>query len=155
MILVHVRRLIGAVVVMATAVTVLSAAPASAAGCFGHTCNGRNPVAMGCGADAVTINHVTQQDNASGGTFGRQVVQLRYSRRCNASWARVIASAGGTAHVTSSSAYMGGFSSTTRRTIFASGSVYSNMRAGSAVNACGRTSFNHGNVVFTNCATAG
>lgn len=131
------------------------AAPALAVGCHGSGCNGKSPVTMGCDADAVSINRVVDQDNASGGTFGRQVVTLRYSWRCNASWARVTASAGGTAAVTTSRAYMGGYQTSTKRTMSGAGSLYSKMRSGSAINACGRTSYNHGAVIKTNCATAG
>jgi Protein of unknown function (DUF2690) len=123
--------------------------------CRGSSCNGKSPVAMGCVADAVNINQVVDQDNASGGTFGRQVVTLRYSRRCNASWSRVTATAGGTARVSSTVAYMGGYKSTTKRTRNGPGSTYSNMRAGSAINSCGTSSFNNGAVIKTNCATAG
>jgi hypothetical protein len=148
-------RLVLAAVLVAPLGVVALASPAFAAGCHGSGCNGRDPVTMGCAGDAVTVNHVVFQDNASGGTFGRQVVQLRFSHRCNASWSRVIATAGGTAHVTSSSAYMGGFKSSTIRTRSTAGTVYSKMRAGSAVNACGRTSFNNGAVVKVQCATAG
>ncbi len=127
----------------------------AAVGCRGSSCNGKSPVAMRCSADAVTINSVVDEDRASGGTFGRQVVSLRYSRRCNASWSRVSASAGGTAQVTKSKAYMGGFKLSTQRVRGGPGSVYSKMRAGSAINSCGRTSFNNNAVVKTNCATAG
>jgi Protein of unknown function (DUF2690) len=129
--------------------------PASAASCRGSSCNGKSPITMGCVADAVNINQVVDQDNASGGTFGRQVVTLRYSRKCNASWARVTASAGGTARVTSSVAYMGGYKPSTKRTRNGPGSTYSNMRAGSAISSCGKSSFNNGAVVKTHCATAG
>lgn len=131
------------------------AGAAAAVGCRGSSCNGKNPVAMGCAADATSINRVIDEDRASGGTFGRQVVTLRYSRRCNASWARVTASAGGTAAVTTSTAYMGGYKTSTRRTRVGPGSGYSKMRSGSAISACGRTSYNNGAVVKINCATAG
>lgn len=140
----------------ASAVPLVSVAGrASAAGCSGSGCNGKSPAAMGCRADAVTVNNVVDEDHASGGTFGRQVVELRYSRHCNASWSRVTATAGGTAHVTSSVAYMGGYKTTTQRSRTGSGSVYSKMRAGSAINSCGRSSYNAGAVVKVHCATAG
>lgn len=143
-------------VLLAVPLLVLGAAtPALAVGCHGASCNGKSPVVMGCAADAVTVTSVVDQDNAAGGTFGRQVVQLRYSRRCNAAWARVIAAAGGTAHVTWSRAFMGGYRTSTQRSLAGPGSVYSKMRSGSAVNACGRTSFNEGAVVMAHCATAG
>ena len=110
---------------------------------------------MGCSADATSINHVTNEDHASGGTFGRQVVTLRYSRRCNASWSRVNATAGGTAAVTTSAAWMGGYKASTKRTRSGPGSVYSNMRAGSSIVTCGRSSYNTGAVVMTHCTSAG
>ncbi len=143
---------------LAIGLTVVSpnvAVAAPTVGCRGSGCNGKNPVAMRCAADAVSINKMVDEDRASGGTFGRQVVTLRYSRRCNASWARVTSSAGGTAAVTSATAYMGGYKTSTKRTMSGAGSIYSKMRSGSAINACGRTSFNNGAVVKTNCATAG
>ncbi len=151
------RRSVIAIAVMgaAVALTLGATTPALAAGCGGSACNGKSPVTMGCAADAVTINSVVDEDHASGGTFGRQVVQLRYSRKCNASWSRVTATAGGTATVTSTRAYMGGYSASTRRTINGPGSVYSNMRSGSAIDSCGRSSYNNGAVVKTHCATAG
>ena len=142
-------------VVAATLTPLGFAGAASAAGCRGSGCNGKSPVTMGCAADAVSINRVVDEDRASGGTFGRQVVTLRYSRRCNASWARVTSSAGGTAAVTSATAYMGGYKTSTKRTMSGPGSIYSKMRSGSSINSCGRTSYNNGAVVKINCATAG
>jgi len=129
----------------------ISASPSFAAGCHASGCNGRNPVSMGCDRDAVTLNQAVFEDHASGGTFGRQVVALRHSSRCNASWSRVTATAGGTASVTTSTAYIGSFRTSTRRSRSGHGTVYSNMRAGSTVHACGRTSFNHGAVIKSNC----
>ena len=144
-----------ALVIAATVISPDVAVGASTVGCRGSGCNGKNPVAMRCAADAVSINKLVDEDRASGGTFGRQVVTLRYSRRCNASWARVTSSAGGTAAVTSATAYMGNYKTSTKRTMSGPGSTYSKMRSGSAINACGRTSFNNGAVVKINCATAG
>ena len=132
----------------------VSAPSAFAVGCHGSGCNGKSPATMGCSADAVSVNHVVFDDRASGGTFARQVVTLRYSRACNASWSRVTASAGGTAHVTSSTAYMGGFKTSTKRTLAGPGSVYSNMRAGSSIESCATTRFNS-TIIETHCATAG
>jgi Protein of unknown function (DUF2690) len=151
------RRVAALVIVAALGpvVALVGQPSASAAGCHGSSCNGKSPVTMGCAADAVTINSVVDEDHASGGTFGRQVVQLRYSRSCNASWSRVTGTAGGTAAVTSSVAYMGGFKSSTQRSVSGPGSVYSKMRSGSAINSCGRTSYNHGAVIKVHCATAG
>lgn len=144
-----------ALVIAAAVISPDVAVGASTVGCRGSKCNGKNPVSMRCAADAVSINKVVDEDRASGGTFGRQVVTLRYSRRCNASWARVTSSAGGTAAVTSAAAYMGGYKTSTKRTMSGPGSIYSKMRSGSAISACGRTSFNNGAVVKINCATAG
>jgi Protein of unknown function (DUF2690) len=76
-----------------------SLATASAAGCRDSLCNGRSSVSMGCDRAAVSLNSVVFEDHASGGTFGRQFVTLRYSPRCRASWSRVTASAGGAAAV--------------------------------------------------------
>jgi Protein of unknown function (DUF2690) len=154
----HSRIRFGIVALLVTcgvAVIEGSDAATAAVGCRGTSCRGKSPITMGCSADAVTINSVVDEDRASGGTFGRQVVELRYSRRCNASWSRVSASAGGTASVTTSSAYMGGHKLSTQRKRNSSGSVYSKMRSGSAISSCGRTSFNSGAVVKVNCATAG
>ena len=149
------RRLLLASGLAAIPMVVGFASSASAVGCHGAGCNGKSPVAMGCAADAMSINHVTTEDHASGGTFGRQVVTLRYSRHCNASWSRVTATAGGTATVTVSNAYMGGYKASTKRTRSGPGTTYSNMRAGSAIESCGRSTFSNGAVVMTHCATAG
>jgi hypothetical protein len=57
-------------------------APASAmATCNGNDCTGKNPDAYGCGGDAQTLDKVTP---AGGGT----VIELRYSPKCNAAWAK-------------------------------------------------------------------
>jgi Protein of unknown function (DUF2690) len=65
----------------------------AAVGCRDAGCSGKSPVSMRCERDAVSLNFVVFEDHASGGTFGRQVVTLRYSPRCRASWSRVTASA--------------------------------------------------------------
>jgi Protein of unknown function (DUF2690) len=127
--------------------------PAGAAGsCVGAVCNGKSPVAMGCTTDAITVNSITLEDHASGGTFGKTIVDLRYSKKCRASWARVRSSAGGTAHVTRSSAWIMGYSTTTARVRLSAGTVFSNMRAGH-VAACGRTSYNGGAVIDRTCVS--
>jgi hypothetical protein len=56
-------------------------APASAAtpGCVRDTCSGRDPVAMGCTADAVTLDKLY---------YGSIVLEMRYSRACSAAWTR-------------------------------------------------------------------
>ena len=48
-------------------------------GCYGASCNGRDPQSMGCAADARTLSTKT-------GAGVR--VELRYSNRCHARWAR-------------------------------------------------------------------
>jgi len=48
-------------------------------GCYGTSCNGKDPQAMGCATDARTIAN----------RVGNGVrVELRYSKRCDARWAR-------------------------------------------------------------------
>ena len=136
---------------------IVSLAPgtAHALSCTGSGCNGKSPTTYGCAADATTVTSMTYDDHASGGTYGTMVVSLRYSHHCNASWSRVVISAGGTAHVTSARAYMQGYKTTTSRYRYSGGTVFSNMRSGSAVGACGTGNFNNGAVVVTRCATAG
>jgi hypothetical protein len=71
---------LGAVVIVP-----LSASPASAATCYGASCNDKNPYDYGCVSDAVTIytvNHV--------GTWGTGILQLRYSPSCGAAWAKIV-----------------------------------------------------------------
>lgn len=60
-------------------VVVLTAAPASAATCYGRTCNDLNPQAAGCGADAQTLDEITVHGTR---------IELRYSPSCWAAWAR-------------------------------------------------------------------
>jgi hypothetical protein len=57
--------------------------PATAAArCKGRSCTGKNPKVMGCGGDAQTI---ATKWPAGGGPK----VQLRYSKKCRAAWARL------------------------------------------------------------------
>jgi hypothetical protein len=53
-----------------------------AARCKGRSCTGKNPQVMGCGRDARTI---ATRWPAGGGPR----VELRYSKRCRAAWARL------------------------------------------------------------------
>ena len=57
--------------------------------CSGSECNGLDPEATGCAADAYTVK-------APGGTvsFRTGYVELRYSPRCGTNWARVISTVG-------------------------------------------------------------
>jgi hypothetical protein len=48
-------------------------------GCWGVGCRGKDPQAMGCNRDAVTIASVVERGAR---------VELRYSRACNAKWSR-------------------------------------------------------------------
>ena len=69
------------VAVMAMAATYLPAQASTQArvGCVGAGCRGKNPAAMGCDRDARTLA-VTRDANFK--------VELRYSKQCNARWAR-------------------------------------------------------------------
>lgn len=63
---------------------------ASAAGvprCYGASCRGKYPAAMGCTADAVTLAIKPQPGTASAGYY--QFTKLRFSRGCNAYWSQV------------------------------------------------------------------
>ncbi len=54
--------------------------PAAAVGCYGYSCNGKGPSAMGCDADAVTA--VNKQ-------IKTVYIELRHSWNCGASWVRI------------------------------------------------------------------
>lgn len=110
-----------------TVLAVLSHSPAGAVGCKGNGCNGRNPAAMGCGADARTIT-AKDYDDAGAGTGVSQRVEVRHSKACNAVWSRVRASAFGNAKVSYSRAYLQGYTTSTSRYRYSAGIVYSNMR---------------------------
>ncbi|MGW7582393.1 DUF2690 domain-containing protein [Kitasatospora sp. NPDC054768] len=85
------RALVG-VAVAATALGGLAAPTASAAtprvtaGCYGSSCNGQDPVDMGCSPDAYTVESV---DSAKG------TIELRYSPSCKANWARISGASNG------------------------------------------------------------
>ncbi len=64
------------------AVVAFLAAPLPAqarVGCWGAGCRGKDPQAMGCNRDAITIASVVERGAR---------VELRYSRACNAKWSR-------------------------------------------------------------------
>ena len=65
--------------------------PASAAGCYGYSCNGKGPSAMGCDADAFTA--VNKQ-------IKTVTIELRHSWTCAASWVRITGGPGDSATVT-------------------------------------------------------
>jgi hypothetical protein len=145
-----------AVVLLAAAVgSGAAASPAHAAlSCKKTTCNGKDPQLYGCAKDAETVNSTTFED-VNGDDFVRQVVELRYSKKCNASWARVKTTAGGIHKVFYGQAYMDPYKSTTKHIRYLPGSVYSNMRAGGTVNACGKSAWDKGATKQTNCTSAG
>jgi hypothetical protein len=60
----------------------MTSSPAYAStGCYGSGCNGKDPQAMGCSADAFTGASATSPDG--------RIVQLRYSPACGAAWGRL------------------------------------------------------------------
>jgi hypothetical protein len=60
---------------------VSTAESAHAAGCYGSTCNYKDPQAMGCN-DPITLTEFTTLQGSSR-------VELRYSATCGAAWARL------------------------------------------------------------------
>jgi hypothetical protein len=77
------RGLVAAATLIVTlmGVTLIDAAPAAASvGCNSTGCNGKDPNAMGCSADAKTID---QYNDANGDTL-----ELRKSTACWAAWVR-------------------------------------------------------------------
>ncbi|MFE3760879.1 DUF2690 domain-containing protein [Streptomyces sp. NPDC059104] len=73
------------------------AAPLRAsASCYGSTCDGQDPIAAGCNADATTAEAVSTR-------AGR--IELRYSRACGANWARLVNGAGYTFMVENATTY--------------------------------------------------
>ncbi|WP_239106692.1 DUF2690 domain-containing protein [Streptomyces rubrogriseus] len=79
------RFLAGTLAVLAPGVAVPAEAFVAAAepACKGASCNGKNPNATGCAKDAVTPAGAVAR-SAGGGP----AVQMRYSKKCNAVWAR-------------------------------------------------------------------
>ena len=73
-------RLAPAIGAMAAAMLLMPASPAYAVGCYGSSCNGRDPIAMGCANDVITAD-----DRIIDGIY----LELRHSWACGASWARI------------------------------------------------------------------
>ena len=73
-------------VLAATLLAFVPAMPASAAGCYAASCEGKDPSALGCAADAYTVAVV--YDDRLGYIEG---LELRYSPTCRANWARLSA----------------------------------------------------------------
>lgn len=67
--------------------------PAAAVGCYGYSCNGKGPSAMGCDADAFT---------ATNKRISTITVELRHSWACGASWVRITGGPNDSATVTNS-----------------------------------------------------
>lgn len=76
-----VKQLVLAAAIAATSLLAAPATTQAKAGCYGASCRGRDPQAMGCAHDAVTL--------ASRVRLGFKV-ELRYSRACNAKWGRTL-----------------------------------------------------------------
>ncbi|MFJ8435528.1 DUF2690 domain-containing protein [Kitasatospora sp. NPDC094019] len=85
----HTNRPVGilfGLAVAATALTGLAAPTASAAvtrataGCYGSSCNGKDPVDMGCNTDAYTVESAYS---------AKGTIELRYSPSCRSNWARI------------------------------------------------------------------
>jgi hypothetical protein len=77
--------LIGAVVAATFFSTAFTAEAKTKVGCYGAGCNGKGPVAMGCERDARTLAKAWNDG---------VLVELRYSKACNARWARTTNASG-------------------------------------------------------------
>ncbi|MGW0120747.1 DUF2690 domain-containing protein [Streptomyces sp. NPDC003327] len=71
-----------ALTLLAGAVQGIQASPAAAAGCWRATCSGKDPIQMGCDADAEILQQVTEPDASVS-------VRLMWSPECQAVWAKV------------------------------------------------------------------
>lgn len=67
------------VAIVASLLAVVVASPASAAACYGSTCNGKNPDGL-CSGDAITVRSMDVR--------GEGMLQLRYSPSCKANWGK-------------------------------------------------------------------
>ena len=141
-------RVIAAGSLVALGSVVAPAAQAAPVGCHGSSCTDQNPQTEGCAHDAVTLARRTWADHAAGSS-GTIVVELRFSKACDASWARAYARGVGTVKVTTSSAWLTGHKSATIRSRGGSGPVFSLMRPGTGHTAKARVDFNDGAVVQT------
>lgn len=56
--------------------------------CVGARCTGQDPQVMGCGADAVTLQSSIITRNTWRGSVTDGLLEFRYSRACQAIWAR-------------------------------------------------------------------
>lgn len=67
-----------ATLALAIMTTVVAAQPAIATPCYGASCTGLDPYGR-CSGDAKTVNSLEVKDG---------ILELRYSRSCNANWGR-------------------------------------------------------------------
>lgn len=74
-------RLVAALTLALSVTAGMAVSPASAAGCYGPSCRGYDPEAMGCSADGRTIHSYRSE-------YG-SLFELRYSSSCGAAWVRV------------------------------------------------------------------
>jgi hypothetical protein len=74
--------------------TVAQARPALAAACVGSSCDRVDPFTSGCVNDSIVLDQVSDVDQN-----GNHVVQLMWSRSCNAGWARSTGSYSGRINV--------------------------------------------------------
>ncbi|WP_436532741.1 DUF2690 domain-containing protein [Actinoplanes sp. HUAS TT8] len=74
-------------VALALGTGIVAAQPqvALAAGCSGYSCDGKDPIAMGCGSTK-TAHSVFVLVN---GNYAIGVIELRYSSVCRTTWARI------------------------------------------------------------------
>jgi len=128
---------LAAVAALALLLLLLTPAGGSAHGpeCSGTSCRGLDPVAAGCGGDAVTLAVLPHPGTASAGFL--EVTELRASARCHARWSRVTSRLV-TSDIKWTSAWMAGHWASTHLARFgAAGTrVWSRMWSG-PVSACG------------------
>jgi hypothetical protein len=81
--------LLSCLVMTGATATVVAAttSPALAATCSGNGCNGTDPQATGCSANAITLSSARMITIRSGGDVGS--IEMRYSRTCRTQWIRV------------------------------------------------------------------
>lgn len=74
------KLLAAAVLTMSTVILPAAGAHAAGLSCYAKTCNGQDPQNYGCAGDARTVRSVAE--------FG-YTVELRFSAKCMAAWARI------------------------------------------------------------------
>ena len=106
----------------------LATAAAPDATCLGAGCNGLDPITTGCDRDAVTKQ----------GTYTRELkVEIRYSKRCSATWSRVTNLVRRSRPITEAYVSVGDITFVSRRAAV----VWSKMATG-VLEACGRVTLN-------------